>query len=81
MATLTITDEQMAQLSEFAQRRGQDTASALNQVLTEYLSWEQLDHQEAIEGIREGHADLKAGHTRPIQDVFHDLREKHDLSR
>lgn len=81
MTMLPITDEQMAQLSDFAQRRGQDTATALDQVLTEYLFWERKDYQEAIEGIREGYDDLKAGRIKPIFEVFQQLREKHDLSR
>ena len=34
------------------------------------------DRQEAITGIRRGLADVKAGRTRPAEDVFHDLFEK-----
>ncbi len=34
------------------------------------------DRQEAIEGIRRGMADVKAGRTRPAEDVFRDLFER-----
>ena len=34
------------------------------------------DRQETIEGIRRGRADVKAGRTRPAEDVFRDLFER-----
>lgn len=34
------------------------------------------DRQEAIAGIRRGLADVKAGRTRPAEDVFRDMFEK-----
>jgi hypothetical protein len=40
----------------------------------------QLD-REAVEGIRRGYEDLKAGRVRPIEDAFEELREKHGLPR
>jgi hypothetical protein len=47
----------------------------------EYLAWERQDHQEAVEGIRRGYEDLKAGRVRPIEEALEKLREKHSLPR
>jgi hypothetical protein len=49
---ILITGERKAQLEEYAQRRGQDTAAALDVALDEYLAWERQDYQEAVEGVR-----------------------------
>jgi hypothetical protein len=45
----------MAQLREYAQRRGQDLVVALDEALATYLEWERQDFDEAVEGIRRGH--------------------------
>ena len=81
METISITAERKAQLEEYAQRSGQDTTSALDTALEEYLAWQQQDYQEAVEGIREGYADMLAGRTQPIEEVFEELRVKHGLPR
>jgi predicted transcriptional regulator len=81
MEMIPITVERKAQLEEYAQRRGQDTAAALDVALDEYLAWERQDYQEAVEGIRRGYEDLKAGRVRPIDEAFEELREKHGLPR
>jgi hypothetical protein len=47
---IPIKPERTAQLEAYAQRHGQDTASALDPALAEYLEWEQQDFQEAVEG-------------------------------
>jgi predicted transcriptional regulator len=49
--------------------------------LAEYLAWERQDHREAVEAIRRGYEDLKAGRVRPIEEAFEELREKHGLPR
>ena len=36
----------------------------------------QKDRIETLEGIRRGRADVKAGRTRPAEDVFRDLFER-----
>jgi predicted transcriptional regulator len=61
-----LSPERQAQLNDYAQRHGQDRATALDHVLAAALEWERLDYQEAVEGIRRGYADLKAGRVRPI---------------
>jgi predicted transcriptional regulator len=81
MEMIPITSERKAQLEEYAQRRGQDTATALDAALDEYLAWEREDYQEAVEGIRRGYEDLKAGRVRPIEQAFEELRKKHGLPR
>lgn len=72
-----ITAERMAQLEEYAHRRGQDTAAALDLALAEYLAWERRDFQEAVQGIQEGYSDLKADRTQPVDEMFEELRDKH----
>jgi len=81
MDVIPITPERKAQLEAYAQRRGKDTASALDEVLAEYLDWEQRDYWETVEGIRQGYEDMKAGRTKPADQVFEELREKHGLPR
>lgn len=81
MDVIPIRPERKAQLEAYAQRHGQDPAAALDDVLADYLEWEQQDYREAVEGIRQGYADYKAGRTRPAQEVFQELREKHGLQR
>ena len=40
-----------------------------------------LDRVETLEGIQRGVADVKAGRTRPAQQVFDKLRRKHGIPR
>ncbi len=81
MDVISIRPERRAQLENYAQRRGQDAAAALDDVLADYLNWEQQDYREAVEGIRQGYADYKSGRTQPLANVFNELREKHGFSR
>jgi predicted transcriptional regulator len=64
-----------------AHRHRQDPATALDEVLREALEWERQDYREAVKGIRNGYADLKAGRVRPIDEAFDELREKHGIPR
>ncbi len=79
MAMVNLKPERMAQLEEYAQRHGQDTASALDEALSAYLEWERQDSEDAVEGIRKGYEDVMAGRTRPASDVLADLRKKYGL--
>jgi predicted transcriptional regulator len=76
---IPIKPERKAQLEEYAQRRGQDPAAALDDALAEYLEWERQDFEQAVEGVRQGHEDVKAGRTQPIEEAFEELRVKHGL--
>jgi len=62
---LGLNPERKAQLEEYAGRRGQDAASALDDALAEYLAWERQEYGDAIEAIHRGCEDVRAGRTRP----------------
>jgi len=79
MDTISLTPQRKAQLEEYAQRRGQDPAAALDEALASYLEWERQDFEEAAQGVREGYADVKAGRTRPAAEFLAELRKKHGL--
>jgi hypothetical protein len=81
MQTLPIKSERLAELEEFARRRGKSTADALDDVLAEYLEWERQDYQEALGGVRQGLEDVKAGRTRPADDFLDEFARKHGLPR
>ena len=81
METVPITAKRKAELEEYAHRRGQDTTTALDAALAEYLAWEREEYLEAVEAIREGYDEMKAGLARPAQEVFEELREKYGLPR
>jgi len=74
MDVIPIKPERKAQLEEYAQRRGQDTAAALDGALAEYLEWREQDFEEAVAGIRQGHEDVKAGRTQSAAETFEELR-------
>ncbi len=81
MDLMPVRPERKAQLEEYAKRRGQDPATALDEALETYLDWERQDFAEAVEGIRRGYSDVEAGRTRPAAQVLADLRRKHDIPR
>jgi predicted transcriptional regulator len=81
MDMIPLKPERKAQLEEYAKRRGQDPAAALDDALATYLEWERQDFAEAVEGIRHGFEDVRAGRTRPAAESLADLRRKHDLPR
>jgi len=81
MAALPIKPERLAELEEFAQRRGTTPADALDEALAAYLDWERQDYREAVAGIQQGHEDVKLGRTRPAAQFLDDIRRKHDLPR
>jgi predicted transcriptional regulator len=76
-----VSAERLAQLEDFARRRGKDTAAALDEALAEYLDWERQDYQEAVEGIRRGLEDVKAGRTEPADTFLDAFARKHELPR
>jgi len=79
MDVIPIKPERKAQLEEYAQRRGQDPAAALDDALAAYLEWERQDFEQAVDGIRQGYQDVKAGRTQPIAEALEELRVKHGL--
>ena len=78
METLPVKSERLAELEEFARQRGKSTADALDEALADYLEWERQDYQESLEGIRQGHEDVKAGRSKPA-DGLDEFARKHGL--
>jgi predicted transcriptional regulator len=81
MKTIPLKPERQAALEEFARRRGKTPAEALDEALAAYLELESQDFEEAVRGIEQGYADMKAGRTRPADDFLSDMRRKHGLPR
>lgn len=81
LETLPVKPERLAQLQEYARRRGKSAADALDDALAEYLDWERQDYQEAVEGIRKGLEDVKTGRTVHADQFLAEFAEKHGLPR
>ena len=81
MEMIPLKPERKAQLEEYAKRRGQDPATALDDALATYLEWERQDFAEAVEGIGRAYEDVKAGNTRPAPEFLAEIRRKHDFPR
>jgi predicted transcriptional regulator len=81
MDTLPVKSERLAQLEEFARRRGKSTADALDDVLAEYLEWEREDYQETVQAIHQGLEDVKAGRTKPAEQFLDEFARKNGLPR
>ena len=81
METLPVKSERLAQLEEFARRRGKSTADALDDVLADNLEWERQDYQEAVDAVRQGLDDVKSGRTKPAEQFFDEFARKHGLPR
>ena len=81
METLPVKPERLAQLEEFARRRGKNTADALDDALADYLEWERQDYQDAVEGIRQGYEDVNAGRTKLAEEFLDEFARKHGLPR
>src|SRR5438477_1979452 len=62
--TIPLKPERQAALEEFARRRGKTPADALDDALAAYLEWERQDFEGAVQGIQQGHDDVKAGRSR-----------------
>lgn len=81
MEMLSLKPERKAQLEEYAQRHGMAVPEALDDLLAAQLDWEHKDYEEAVEGIREGYDDFKAGRVQDSSEAFNELRAKHGLPR
>lgn len=81
MDVIPIKPERKAQLEEFAQRRGQDTAAALDDVLAEYLDLEQQDYNETVDAVLEAYEAVKAVRAQPADEFIEELRVKHGFPR
>ena len=81
MDMISLKPERKAQLDDYARRRGQDVAAALDDALAAYLEWERQDFEEAVEGIRQGYEDVKAGRTRSVAEFLAQMCQKHGIPR
>jgi hypothetical protein len=81
MDMMPVSSERKAQLEEYAQRHGKDPATALDDVLADYLAWERQDFTETVEAAQAAYAEVKAGRTRPAAEFLDGLREKHGFPR
>ena len=79
MDRMPLKPERKAQLEDYARRHGQNAAEALDDVLADYFAWEEEDYQASVEAIRRGYEDMKAGRTKPAEEVHQALRRKHDF--
>jgi hypothetical protein len=43
-------------------------------VLADHFAWKRQDYQKAVEGIRAGYEDMKAGRVQSMGEFFEDLR-------
>lgn len=81
MEALPLKPERLAQLEDFARRRGKSTVDALDDALADYLEWERQDYQETVEAVRQGYEDVKAGRSEPAEQFLDDFARKHGLPR
>ena len=79
MEMLPVKPERKAQLDAYAQMHDQTPAEALDDLLAAQLEWEQEDHDETVQFLLEAEADVKAGRTKPADEVYNSLRLKHGL--
>jgi len=70
LLSLSMIKPKPKEAKDYARRHDQDPATALGQ-----------DYLKAVEGIREGYEDFKAGRIQPAEKVFEELCEKHGLPR
>lgn len=81
MEMVAITPERKAQLDDYARRHGQDAASVLDEALGEYLELDQQEYDATVAAVLEAYEDVKAGRTRPAEEVLEELRAKHGFPR
>jgi predicted transcriptional regulator len=81
MITIPLKPERMEALEDYAKRHGQAPADALDEVVANYLDWENQDYQEAVQGVARGLQDVEAGRTRPAKEFLDELCAKHGISR
>ena len=78
MEMLPVKPERKAQLDKYAQLHDQTPAEALDDLLSAQLELEQEDdHEETVQALLEAEADIKAGRTKPAEEVYNALRLKH----
>jgi predicted transcriptional regulator len=82
--TIELPPEAERQLREIAARQGEDAERVAAAVLAEALAWEARECEEWTEAedlaaVSEGLAQAERGEGRPAEEVFAELKAKHDL--
>ena len=81
MQTITLKPERLAEPEDYAKAHGQTPADALDELLEAQLAWEKQDYREAVEGIRRGLEDVKAGRVQDAEEFLEELRLEHGFPR
>jgi len=81
MEMIPLKPERKAELDEYARLHGQDTASALDDVLAAAFESERRDYNETVAAVTAAYESVKAGRTRPAHEMLEELRAKHGFSR
>jgi hypothetical protein len=75
----TLKPERVTELEEYAKAHGQSLSEALDDLLAVSLERERADHEETIAALLEADEDVRAGRTKPAEEVFNAMRLKHGL--
>jgi len=81
MDVIPIKPERKAQLEEYAQRHGQDAATALDEVLADALESERDDYNQTVTAVTQAYESVKAGRTQTADEFLEELRVKHGFPR
>jgi predicted transcriptional regulator len=76
---LTLKPERRAELEAYAELHGQSPAEALDDLLAAQLEWERREYEDTVQAALRGYADVKAGRTKPAEEVHEALRRKYGL--
>jgi len=86
--TLEIPNSREKELREFASRRGQDPETFLLSLLDEAILFGDMEpippgdpeeYAAAVAGIQRGLDDFAAGRHRPAEEVFADMKARHEI--
>lgn len=81
MEMMPVKPERKAQLEAYAERHGKDAATALDDVLADYLAADQQEYDDTVKAVTEAYESVKAGRTRPAEEFLEELRVKHGFPR
>lgn len=72
--TVQLPDELMQRLSEEAQRRNMPLEAVINTAILNFLEDDEPSDDEILSGLRQAMIDVRAGNTRPADDVLAELK-------
>jgi len=74
---ITLTPERRAELEQYARLHDQSPEEALDSLLAAQLASERQEHEETVEAVHRGYEDVKAGRTKPAEEVHEAMRLKY----